>query len=118
MMTDPTSEQSYFEPSAEGGDDAVQEPEATGLPSYPRAGDRAPVGVRVGEGNAGGYFGVKTEEEANEALAYFASYCKNCQYEEACPGSSCAIYRAEEEAVSVLRGTPVLHGVPIRQDIT
>jgi hypothetical protein len=75
------------------------------------------VGAGV-EGDAGGYFGVKTEKEANEALVYFKDYCSNCQWEERCPGEACAVYRAEEEAVAVLRATPTPAGVPLRADIT
>lgn len=102
----------YFEPSEEAGD-AVQVSEAAGVPAHPRAGAGGEVGQGVrGQGLAGGYFGVKTKDEAREALAYFSQRCSNCQWEEACPGQSCAVYRAEKEAIAVIAG------VPIRQDIT
>ena len=83
---DPKSDRPYFEPSEEA-DDAVQVGEATPLAAREQAGGREAVGAGV-EGDAGGYFGVKTEAEANEALVYFANYCKNCQWEERCPGDN------------------------------
>jgi hypothetical protein len=73
---------------------------------------------RVGDGTAGGYFDITTPGEAEEAMMYFAKRCSNCQYEERCPGESCAIYRAEKRAGSILRGIPVEAGVPIRESIT
>lgn len=111
-MTDEqqTREQTYFEPSQgeEADADAIQQREAATMDARQPAGPRR----RVGEGTAGGYFGVKTQAEAQQALTYFAGFCRDCQLEQTCPGEACAIYRAEGEARQVLKDTAVYAGVP------
>jgi hypothetical protein len=65
----------------------------------------------------GGFYDPQTPEEAERTIDFATGYCRACPMRTRCFGEECAVYRADQQAVALL-ATPVIAGVPMREDIT
>lgn len=105
-----------FDPFAEDDDDAVQEPS----PASEALRDQAGAGGQVRGGDTEGD-GPARAGEAQEVLAYTASYCRRCPVSSRCPEEVCAIWRQEKAALADLEreaaAIPVVAGIPLHEHI-